>query len=70
MRRLFFFMACFVAVFTSQAQRITREFNNVPLDEALRQLNDAQSSYTINFLYNDLEDFRVTTRIEEKTVQG
>lgn len=68
MRRLFFIMACFVAVFTSQAQRITREFNNMPLDEALRQLNDAQSSYTINFLYNDLEDFRVTTRIEEKTV--
>ena len=48
MRRLFFIMACFVAVFTSQAQRITREFNNMPLDEALRQLNDAQSSYTIN----------------------
>ncbi len=68
MRRLFFIMACFVAVFTSQAQRITHEFNNVPLDEALRQLNDVQSSYTINFLYNDLEDFRVTTRIEEKTV--
>ena len=68
MRRLFFIMACFVAVFTSQAQRITREFDNVSLDEALRQLNDVQSSYTINFLYNDLEDFRVTTRIEDKTV--
>ena len=61
-------MACFVAVFTSQAQRIAREFDNVSLDEALRQLNDLQSSYTINFLYNDLEDFRVTTRIEDKTV--
>ena len=68
MRRLFFIMACFVAVFTSQAQRIAREFDNVSLDEALRQLNDLQSSYTINFLYNDLEDFRVTTRIEDKTV--
>jgi hypothetical protein len=68
MRRLFFIMVCFVAIFTSQAQRITREFNNVPLDEALRQLNDEQSSYTINFLYNDLEDFRVTTLIEGKTV--
>ena len=63
-----FFLACFVVCFTSQAQRITREFTNVSLDEALRQLNDEQSSYTINFLYNDLEDFRVTTRIEGKTV--
>ena len=61
-------MACFVVYFTIQAQRITREFNNVPLDQALRQLNDEQSNYTINFLFNDLEDFRVTTSIEGKTL--
>ncbi|MBR5069752.1 MAG: outer membrane beta-barrel protein [Bacteroidales bacterium] len=68
MRRLFSLMACFIVCFTIQAQRITREYNNVPLDQALRQLNDEQSNYTINFLFNDLEDFRVTTSIEVKTL--
>ena len=68
MRRLFSLMACFIVCFTIQAQRITREYNNVPLDQALRQLNDEQSNYTINFLFNDLEDVRVTTSIEGKTL--
>ena len=50
------------------AQRITREYNNVSLSDALRQLNAEATDYEINFLYNELEDFRITTSIRRKTV--
>ena len=51
-----------------QAQKITREYNNVSLSEALRQLNEQTEEYTISFLYNELEDFRITTSVHRKTV--
>ena len=56
------------AVIPVNAQRITREYNNVSLSEALRQLNEQTEGYTISFLYNELEDFRVTTSIHRKSV--
>ncbi len=39
------------AVIPINAQRITREYNNVSLSEALRQLNEQTEDYTISFLY-------------------
>ena len=51
-----------------QAQRITHEYDNVSLSEALRQLNEQTEDYTISFLYNELEDFRITTSIHRKSV--
>ena len=51
--------AC-VAVFqTALAQRITRQYNNVSFSAALKDLNARQHKYTINFVYDELEDFRV-----------
>ena len=56
-------------VFTGvQAQKITREYNNVSLSEALRKLNEQTEKYTISFLYNELEDFHITTSVHRKTV--
>ena len=56
-------------VFTGvQAQKITREYNNVSLSEALRQLNEQTEEYSISFLYNELEDFHITTSVHRKTV--
>ena len=56
---------CFINV---QAQKITRSHDNVSMSEALRDLNEQSRDYYISFLYNDLEDFRVTTSIKHKTV--
>ncbi len=42
-------------------KRITREYQNQSISDALRQLAVEQSDYTIYFLYNELEDFRITT---------
>ena len=38
------------------------------LSEALRQLNEQSEEYTISFLYNELEDFRITTSVHHKTI--
>ena len=50
------------------AQRITQSYNNVSLSDALSQLAEQQTDYTIMFLYNELEDFRITTTIHRKTL--
>ncbi len=60
-------VCCFVFAGV-QAQKITRDYNNVSLSEALRQLNEQTEDYTISFLYNELEDFRITTSVHRKTV--
>ena len=58
-------LCCFINV---QAQKITRSYDNVSMSEALRDLNEQSRDYNISFLYNELEDFRVTTSIKHKTV--
>ena len=68
MRRFLFILACCLALTNVQAQKITHEYNNVTLSEALRQLNEQTEEYTISFLYNELEDFRITTSVHRKTV--
>ena len=52
-----------------QAQkRISHQYNNVSLSDALSQLAEQQTDYTIMFLYNELEDFRITATIHRKTL--
>ena len=60
--------SCCIVFAGMQAQKITREYNNVSLSEALRQLNEQTDDYTISFLYNELEDFRITTSVHRKTI--
>ena len=60
-------MACILSMpLDAFAQRISHIYNNVSLSEALLQLNNGQSEYVINFLYNELEDFRITATIKNK----
>lgn len=50
------------------AQRITRRYDNVSMSKALMELNDLQREYVVNFIYDELEDFRVTTHIQNKPI--
>ena len=50
------------------AQRITRQYNNVSFSAALKDLNARQDKYVINFVYDELEDFRVTKSIRNQRV--
>ena len=52
---------CCMAV-AGWAQTISREYNNVSISDVLKQLNEQYKEYTISFMYNELEDFRVTTK--------
>jgi hypothetical protein len=50
------------------AQRITRQYNNVSFSAALKDLNAKQDKYVINFVYDELEDFKVTKSIKNESV--
>ncbi|MBR5686643.1 MAG: hypothetical protein IKX36_01640, partial [Prevotella sp.] len=62
------FLLLAVGSMTTNAQRVTQTYHNVSLSDALRQLNEQTKDYTISFLYNELEDFRVTTAVHRKSV--
>ncbi len=53
---------------TLYAQKISRTYHDVSMSEVLRDLNEASSDYNVNFMYNELEDFRVTTEIHRKSI--
>ena len=61
----------FISLFSCQvtfAQRITRQYNNVSFSAALKDLNARQDKYSINFVYDELEDFKVTKSIRNQSV--
>ncbi|MBQ8153240.1 MAG: outer membrane beta-barrel protein [Prevotella sp.] len=59
-------LALLLTVSMQAQKRISREYNNVSLSDALNQLAEQQTGYTIYFLYNELEDFRITTTVKNK----
>ena len=50
------------------AQRISRTYHDVPLSQALRELNGLQSRVRINFIYDELEDFKVSAALNRTPV--
>ena len=66
MRRFTFICALCLVATLALAQRITRRYDNVSMSKALMELNDLQQEYTVNFIYDELEDFKVTTDIRHE----
>ena len=52
----------------AHAQRITRNFQNVSMSDALKYIQQQTSNHKIVFIYNELEDFTVTTNVKNKSV--
>jgi hypothetical protein len=52
-----------------QGQTVSHDFEDVSLSEALLALDNDCDTITVNFVYDDLEDFRVTTQVRESTIQ-
>ncbi len=50
------------------AQRITHNFKNVSLSDALTTISRQSKTYKVNFIFNELEDFSVTTSVQKKDV--
>lgn len=69
MKRLFtiILLLCSLAS-TAHAQRITRNFQNMSMSDALKYIQQQTSNHKIVFIYNELEDFTVTTNIKNKPV--
>ena len=61
-------LALLLTVSTRAQKHISREYNNVSISDALNGLAEQQTDYAIMFLYNELEDFRITTTIRRKTL--
>ena len=59
-------VALLMASGTQAQQRVNRKYNNVSLADALSQLSEQATGYTIYFIYNELEDFRITTTVRNK----
>lgn len=62
----FLILALLITISIQAQKRISHEYNNVSLADALRQLGEQQTDYILYFLYNELEDFRITTTVKNK----
>ena len=58
----------FAVADAATAQRITHTFQNTSMSDALKYLQSQSDHYRIVFIYNELEDFKVTTSIKNKSV--
>ena len=68
MKRLSFLLLLCAIASVASAQKITHTFQDVPLSEALKYIQAQATDYDITFIYDELEDFRVTTHIQNKSV--
>lgn len=68
MKRIILLFALCLSMLMAGAQRITHTFNNATMPEALRYIQSQSKSYRISFIFNELEDFRVTTQLHRCSV--
>ena len=68
MRKHLFLGILLLIVCGVQAQHITRNYNKKSLPCVLTDIDNASQRYTINFIYNELEDFTVTINLRNRTV--
>ena len=67
MRQVLIVLLC-LAGMAARAQKISHDFQNVSLSDALRYIQEQTTQSDIIFIYNELEDFRVTANVRNKSV--
>ena len=60
-------LLCIVALGAS-AQRVSRSYQRASMSEVLKDLSKAGNQYSINFIYDELEDFAVTVQLHNATI--
>ncbi len=68
MKRLSFTLLLCAIVSLVSAQRINHDFHDVSLSDAMKYIQSQAANYDIIFIYDELEDFRVTTDVRHKSV--
>ena len=51
------------------AQRINHDFHDVSMSDVLKYIQEQTTENRIAFIYNELEDFRVTTNVQHKSIE-
>ena len=54
---------------STKAQQLSHSFQNASLSEALIWIDNAQDNYKLNFIFDELEDFTVTTQLQNASVR-
>ena len=68
MKHLHIIILCLVAM-SVKAQRLSHDFQDTSLSEALIWIDNAQDNYKLNFIFDELEDFTVTTQLKNVSVR-
>ena len=68
MKRLSFILLLCAFVSVASAQKVTCNFQDITLSDALKYIQTQTTDYDITFIYDELEDFRVTTLIQNKSI--
>ena len=68
MRHITMLLLCLIAM-SAKAQRLTHDFQGASLSEALIWIDNAQDSNKLNFIFDELEDFTVTTSLKNVSVR-
>ena len=68
MKKIIFMIYLCMAVTASYAQHLSHTFDKASFSKALVWLDKAQSQYKINFIYDELEDFTVSTSFKDKDI--
>lgn len=68
MKRLSFILLLCAFVSVASAQKVTCNFQDITLSDALKYIQAQTTDYDITFIYDELEDFRVTTHIQNKSI--
>lgn len=64
-------LACMLSVaFCAQAENVTKSYVDTPITDVLRDIDSIYAAGNINFIYNELEDFTVTAKIDKKSITG
>ncbi len=70
MKRIIILLSLLATVLTLRAQNITHTFHNQSLAEALETISQESKDYNLTFIYNDLEELKVTTTLKGLSVPG
>jgi hypothetical protein len=68
MKRYTLLLTAFFITIIVNAQRITCDFRGVSMSKALKKIEASTDKYTINFIYNELEDFTVAVSVDKKSI--
>lgn len=69
MRKILYIILLCACTMSVQAQKITRHYQNESLSKVLEDLNKVAGEKTIYFIYDELEDFTVTSHFDHLTLE-